>query len=420
MKIALRLLIPLFIIASGWFTMDLLASKKKDPVRHDRRGNGNLPKIKVMELRRTDFEVIITSNGIVRAHNSTSLTPRVSGRIHQIDERFEDGAFFKANDVLVELDPTDFNAAVATAQARVARAEAALAQEEARAEQALLDWRDLGYTDEPSDLVRRKPQLKEATANLTAAHADLSAAERDVVRSKILAPYDGCVLRRVAGLGQSVSPGSSLGEIFSTEFAEIRLPLSATALKYFQLPEEAPGTKIRATLFDSLIVGSDHSWNGIVVRTEGTLNATSRELFVITRVADPYGLNTGHPPLRIGQPVRAEIDGRLLKDVFVLPREGLRGPKEIVLVNPEDSTIQRTGIEPIWEDKKHVIVRDDLPEGWLLVVSQLSYAANGAKVEIIDEDAEADRLKAAQSPPGESGQGQPTRPRGRKRGGPRG
>ena len=37
-----------------------------------------------------------------------------------------------------------------------------------------------------------------------------------------------------------------------------------------------------------------------------------------------------------------------------------------------------------------------------------------------DEDAEADRLKAAQSPPSESGQGQPTRPRGRKRGGPRG
>ncbi|MFP6864607.1 MAG: hypothetical protein VCA35_01600, partial [Roseibacillus sp.] len=88
--------------------------------------------------------------------------------------------------------------------------------------------------------------------------------------------------------------------------------------------------------------------------------------------------------------------------------------------NPEDSTIQRTGIEPIWEDKKHVIVRDDLPEGWLLVVSQLSYASNGAKVEILDEDAEADRLKAAQSPPGESGQGPPTRPRGRKRGGPRG
>jgi len=395
-KIVLRILIPLLTLAGGWLIMGGLAKNKEEPVRRE-RAKGNLPKVYVMELRRTDFEVIISSNGVVRAHNSTSLTPRVSGRVHMIDERFEDGVFFNEGDVLLELDPTDFNAAVAGAEARVARAEAALAQEEARAEQALLDWKDLGYTDEPSNLVKRKPQLKEANANLIATQADLGVAERDAVRAKILAPYDGCVLHRAVGPGQSVSPGSSLGEIFSTKFAEIRLPLSATALKYFQLPEQSE-TRIGATLFDALTTDSTHTWEGTVVRTEGALSQASRELFVITRVEDPYGLNSQKPSLRIGQPVRAEIDGQVLKDVFILPRESLRGPVEIVLVNPKDSTIQRTEIDPIWEDQNNVIVRDDLPEGWLLVTSQLAYAANGAKVEIVEEDLEEDRLKAAQRP----------------------
>ncbi len=397
MKIVLRLLIPLLIVAIGWFVMRGFVENKKEPVGKHRE-EPTLPKVRAVELRRSDYGVTITSNGVVRAHNSTSLTPRVTGRIQEIYPRFEDGAFFKANDVLVQLDPTDFDAALAAAEAGVARAEAALAQEEARAEQALLDWKDLGYENEvPSDLVRRKPQLKEAEANLAAAVADRTAEQRNLERSKVLAPYDGCVLHRAVGPGQSVSSGTTLGEVFSTDFAEIRLPLSTEDLAFFQLPEAAPRTPIGATFFDALDSESERSWQGTVVRTEGILNATSRELFVIARVEDPYGLKSGREALRIGQPVRAQLDGRVLKSVFVLPRAGLRGPKEVVLVNPEDFTIQRTPIEPVWIDAQHVVVRDDLPEGWLLVVSQLSYAANGSKVEVLG-NSEVQEIKAAQGP----------------------
>lgn len=404
MKIAVRIIVPLVILGAGWLAMQALAEKKEEPTR-ERRPDRNLPKVRVMELRRSDFGVTIESNGVVRPHNSTSLTPRVSGRILRVNERFEDGAFFSEGDVLVELDPTDFNAALASAEAQVARAEAALTQEEARAEQALLDWADLGNTDTPSPLVKREPQLKEAKANLAAAQAALSAAQRDLERTSIEAPYDGCVLRREAGPGQSVGSSTSLGEIFSTDFAEIRLPLSATELSFFQLPEESPEGGIKTTVYDALGGESVHSWEGTVVRTEGALNETSRELFVITRVEDPYGLETDHPPLRINLPVRAEIAGRVLEGVFVLPREALRGPGEIVLVNPEDSTIKRTAIEPIWEEADTVIVRDDLPEGWQLVVSQLAYAADGSEVEIIDEAAAEDSLKAAKGPANTSPEG---------------
>ena len=398
MKTVIRIIIPVLLLGGGWLLKESLASKKEEPVQR-KYGRMSAPRVKAIKIKRSNFQVLIRSNGVVRAHNSTALTPRVSGRIVRIDERFEDGAFFKTNDILVELDPTDFNAAVAASEARVARAEAVLAQEEALAAQALLDWKDLGYTEEPSELVKRLPQLKEANANLTAAQADLAATRRAANRSRILAPYDGCVLQREAGLGQSVSPGSSLGEIFSTDFAEIRLPLKASALRFFELPETAPDRTIRARIIDALDKSSSRSWKGEVVRSEGALNTSSLELFVITRVEDPYGLKSGHQPLRIGQPVQAELEGRLLEDVIILPRKGMRGPTEIVLVNPEDMTIQRIEVSPIWEDLDNIIVRDDLPEDWLLVTSQLPYAANGSKVEVLSDGDTDPELNASQSTP---------------------
>lgn len=400
MKIAIRLIIPpILLLGLGWWVMGWLSDNEEKPKR-GRDYRRTPPKVRVAKLERTEFKVIISSNGVVRSHNSTSLTPRVGGRVLRISERFEDGSFFQKGEVLMELDPTDFDAAVATALARVARAEAVLAQEQARAEQALLDWKDLGNLGEPGDLVRRKPQLNEANAALTAAQADLEAAKRDSDRAEVTAPYAGCVQRRLVGLGQSVSPGSDLGEIFSTEFAEVRLPLTASDLSYFTLPENAGGSPINVSFYDSLDSNNTHCWEGTVIRTEGVLNASSRELHVISRVQDPYGLESKEPPLRIGQPVRAEIEGQALQDVFILPRESLRNPTEVVLVDPEKSTIKRTEIAPIWEDKKHVIVRDDLPEGWLLVVSSLPYAADGDRVEIIPDPPadEAESLNAGKTP----------------------
>lgn len=399
MKKVIRIAIPLLIIALGWASMKAL-STKEEPRRSQRRG-GNLPKVRVAELSRTDFQVTITSQGLVRAHNSTTITPRVSGRIETIHPKFEEGAFFREGDILVELDSTDFKAAIASADARVARAEAALAQEEARARQALDDWKVLNLEGEPGPLVLREPQLKEARANLAAAQAEQSAAQRDLERSKVLAPYDGCVLRRLTGPGQSVSPGTSLGEIFSTDFAEIRLPLAADDLAFFRMPEDVPENPVQTTIFDALTSENSTTWKGTIMRSEGALDDDSRKLFVIARVEDPYGLKSDHPPLRVGQPVTAEIEGTVLEDVFVIPREGLRNPTEVLLVNPEEHTLARTEISPIWGDENSVVVRDDLPEGWLLVVSQLSYAANGTKVEILPDEPEEDDLedlKAAQRP----------------------
>ncbi|MGB0326782.1 MAG: efflux RND transporter periplasmic adaptor subunit [Akkermansiaceae bacterium] len=382
MAILVRFLLPLLVLGGGYLGFRSLSEKEEKAVV--RRPSRSLTEVEATVLSRSDYRVVLRSQGVVQPHNQTSLTPRVNGRVVKISPKFESGSFFSDGDVLLELDSTDFVAACTAAEARLARAEAALAQEEARAKQALLDWNDLGYTDPPTDLVLRKPQLKEAHANVKAANAELSDATRNLERTKVLAPYAGRVRNRMVGLGQSVSSGTTLGEIFSTDFAEVRLSLSARELTRVSLPNNPDDPPVPVVLQSALNDDSSASWNGAIVRTEGTLDEKSRKLFVIARVDDPFGLKEEiENPLRIGQPVRAELEGSVIPNVFVIPRSTLRRPNEILLVNPEDSTLKRQRISPLWSDLENLVVAEDLKEGWYLVKNRLNSAPNGSPVIVI-------------------------------------
>ena len=185
-------------------------------------------------------------------------------------------------------------------------------------------------------------------------------------------------------LGQSVSSGTTLGEIFSTDFAEVRLSLSARELVHVTLPNNPDDPPIPVLLLNALNDDTSISWRGSIVRTEGTLDEKSRKLFVIARVDDPFGLKQASElPLRIGQPVRAELQGSFIENVFVIPRKTLRSPNEILLVDPDEMTLKRQRITPIWSDPENLVVTDDLIEGWHLVTNRLASAPNGAKVKIV-------------------------------------
>lgn len=391
----IRLLFPAILLGFGYLGFIHLSAKKEPAakVKRERR----IIETEALLLERTDFRVTLSSEGVVQSHNETGLTPRVNGRIIKIAPEFESGSFFEKDAVLLELDPSDFEAAVSSAEARLARAEASLAQESARAEQALLDWKDLGYTEDPTELVLRKPQLKEANANVKAAIADLSDARSNLQRTKVIAPYAGRVKTRLVGLGQSVNSGTTLGEIFSTDFAEIRLSLSARELNHIELPNNPGDAPVPVTFTDALSDFTPQTWQGSIVRTEGTLDEKSRKLFVIARVDDPFGLKTKtSSPLRIGQPVRAVLQGGIIPDVFIIPRSSLRSPNEITLIHPEEFTLLRQRIAPIWRDEENLIVQEDITEGWHLVTTRLSSVPDGAKVKIIDPEEAA--LQTAASP----------------------
>jgi len=337
----------------------------------------------VHTLELQDYQVEILTQGSVQAQNETGITAGVSGRVMSIDPGFEAGAFFRKGDILLRLDDADLKSAVASAEAALARAESDLLQEDSRARQALLNWQDLGYSEEPTDLVLRKPQMKQAEASVKSAQANLEQAERSLKRATVRAPYNGRTIERSVSIGQSINQATSLGTVFSTDSAEVRLPLNAIQLDSIALPETSEDAPLPVTL--SVMRGDiSYERNASVVRTEGVLDEVTKELFVIAIVEDPFGLESDVEPLRIGQPVRAKILGNVIENVFVIERQFLRSLDEIIIIEAETQTIQRRIVQPVWSTADILVIRDGLEPGELMAISLLTYAPEGGKVTIIE------------------------------------
>lgn len=385
MKILTRASIPVAILAVGlgaWKWLGIPVEKPK-PQHHALQ---RLQTEKTI-LNTTSYDVIIQTQGNVRTEQAATITPLVSGTVLSIPPSFEDGAFFRKGEILLELDPSDLKTAVFASESRLARSEAAMIQEQARGKQAQLNWDEIAPGEKPSPIVLRIPQLREAEANVSAAQADLEQAMRNLDRSKVRAPFDGRVKQRLVGVGQAVGAATPLGEIFGTATAEIRLPLSPSQLPFIDLPNDEKDKPVEVVLTDALADPSQpaaHQWKARIIRTEGTLDPTSRELFSIARINDPFSLSSDLPQLRIGQPLRAAVKGITLDNVYVIPRTAMRSLNRIFLIEKDDPKIRKTDLIPIWFNEQVLVVRNGLNPGDWLATSRLPYAPDGAPVEIME------------------------------------
>jgi hypothetical protein len=115
-----------------------------------------------------------------------------------------------------------------------------------------------------------------------------------------------------------------------------------------------------------------------------------RMVHAVARVEDPYGRSADRdgPPLAVGLFVEADIVGRLVPDVFVLPRAVLRGPNRIFVVDDEDQ-LRFRDVDVLRIHGEEVVIRDGLEEGERVCVSPLELAVDGMPVRVAQESREA-------------------------------
>ena len=347
------------------------------------------PGVRVHQVTLGEVPLTVISQGTVRPRTESQLVSEIAGRVIWVAPSFAEGGFFEANDVLVRIDTFDYEQAIVAARSQLAQARLMLAQEEAEADVAAREWADLGRGD-PRELTLRKPQLEDARASVAAAEASLERAERDLERAQIVAPYAGRVRRKDVDVGQFVTVGAAVATIYAVDTAEVRLPLPDEELAFLNLPlsyrdatnQSTPAVTLRATF-----AGETHEWQGRIVRTESEIDPVSRMVHVVAEVDDPYaaGPNPNRPPLAVGMYVEAEIEGRMARDVAVVPRAALRGAGQVVVVGPDDR-ISFRNVDILRTTTATMLVRDGLVPGELVAVSPLDAATEGMRVQLANVD----------------------------------
>ena len=388
MKLLLKILLPLVVISSSiWVAQQVIANKPK-PQRQFTPPS--LTAVEAIRLSAQDYQVRIKTQGTVSPRTESTLIAQVSGRIVAVSSAFREGGFFEQGDILLSIDPRDYEIAVTVAESQVAQARLTLEEEQARVAVAKREWQRLTKKPTSERLALRKPQLAATRAALASAEAQLARARLDLERSRITAPYAGRVLEQNVDVGQYVPSGTVLARVYAVDYAEIRLPLSNRQLEYVNIPEQYRGEAVESAgppvTIKARIGHNEYRWQGTLVRSEGAIDTRSRQLFVVAQIKDPYGKGPeGRPPLRVGQFVTAEIEGRLLHDVFIIPRTALRENKEVLLVN-SDSRIERRAVTVTWSNEHHAVITAGLHESDVLALTPLSSAADGARVAVtIDE-----------------------------------
>lgn len=380
--------------------------------------------VEVQRVHPGTHAVTVEVLGTVEPVKRVALTPRVSGEIIQLSPELVPGGQFKAGDVIVKIDPTDYHIALKQKQAELARrlaeleqkqsdvsrieseiirADAALALERGQQDIAKREYELLGKTVTESDreLVLRQPQLKTAEAACKAARASRKSAEAavgaartvienarlaleraklDLARTTIRAPFNSVVESRDIDLGSQVSTGTRLATLVGTDEYWVNVSVPVDQLRWISIPRNNGEEGSSVCIYHKAAWGKDAVRVGNVVRLKAELEPEGRMARVLVSVKDPLGRKDPESlSMILNAYVRVAIKGRVLRNVIRVPRSALRDGT-FVWIMSSDNTLSIREVAIAWSGNDHVYVSSGLREGDQLVTSDVSTPVEGMKL----------------------------------------
>ncbi len=386
LRTLLQFLLPVGVLAGALALAKAIAGGAKPPVVVT--APTPPPTLRIAKATAADERLDVAAQGTVEPLRTADLSSEVAGRIVRTADALRAGGAFAAGDVLVVIDPTDFDFAIRDQEAAVARAELRLQQERAEAAAALRAWKALEGEAAAEPLVTRAPQIREAEAALAAATAMLDKRRLDRARTEVKAPFSGRVRSVAADLGQIVQVGQRLAVIFDDTTVEVRLPVPANALAWLELPwrDELPDGAGPVVDVTADFAGTRRSFRGHVVRTEGEVDRRTRQLTVVARIT--AARTADGPPLLVGQFVHAVIHGRTFPRTIVVPGAALHEGTTVWVVGA-DRRLARRAVDVLRAEPDRVLLRGGLAVGEHVVLGSGATFADGMEVRLADPAAEA-------------------------------
>ncbi len=345
----IKALLPIAILTGGILLALLMVAMRPETELSDPPGTA--PAVRVKEVSMGEVPITVIAYGNVTAWRELDLTSEVSGRTLWLSPDFEPGRMVAADHLLLRIDPTHYQLALAEAKAGLATAELALAD---------------------AKVQRGAARIAEAQANVDAARLRIIKAEKDLRNTEIRAPYDAVIDGQRVELGQYVTVGQQLGRILGSEKAEVRLPVTASEVGFLSEQDE-PGVSIFARLGRH-----EQQWEARLSTIEARVDEQTRVFPVVLEVTAPLDAKRHGTALPFGVFVRAEIPGEPVADAVLFPASALhQGDSVFVFV---EGRLHRRQVTVVRNSSDGVIVTEGLRDGDVIVTSRLELMFDGMPV----------------------------------------
>ncbi|WAC18996.1 efflux RND transporter periplasmic adaptor subunit [Luteolibacter sp. SL250] len=325
----------------------------------------------VGKVRRGDVPIWFTGIGNVQASNTVTVRPRVGGALEKI--HFTEGALVKEGDVIAEIDPRPYAAALAQAEAKKVQDEATLAN--ARLEET----RFAGLLANDAVSKQQADQAAAAVSQLEALvkadDAAIDAAKLDLEFTKVRAPITGTTGIRLVDAGNLVTANQTTGLVVITAVQPINV--------IFTLPQKNLSALSAATRGGTPkprveAVGDDGKTLG-----EGSLELIDNQIDTTTGTLK---LKAGFPNADLalwpGQFVTARILVETRRDVLLVPTEAIQPGIDgrFCYVVKEDGTVEPRVVKAGISHGQDTVIEEGLIAGDTIVTTGQSKLSPGMKV----------------------------------------
>ena len=336
--------------------------------------------VEVEILTPTNHQILISSTGTTQPITQTALTSEVGGEIIYRSKKFSEGSSVIEGEILAKIDDTDLQLQYNNALLQLRTAEVQSQVQKAEAEVAKEAWEKIGE-GAAKDLTLKKPQLKQAEAALNVAKAQVESAKKKLDKTDITAPYTGRIQSVSIDLGTTILPGQPVGVIYTANQIEITLPIKDSDLAFLDIPMD--GRKLNDNEKSLVTIsapykGKIQQWQGNIERVDGVIAPVTRMIKIIASFKNEF-LEENQTTLPIGLFVEAEINGKFLENVFIVPNVSLTTNNEILIVD-RNNQIEMRKIVVLKKLKDSVIIKDGLSIGERIIVSKLNIATTGMDV----------------------------------------
>jgi RND family efflux transporter MFP subunit len=392
-----KVLLPLIIILTGIAAASYL--KRTGPTSERRPPVTIAPVVQVKELYPENHLAMINVMGTIIPARSVELKSRVTGEIIDIHPEFIEGGFLKAGTKILQIDRVDYELALTQKEKALADAQYEYKLELGRQEIARREWELLGLEEEASEreieLVLRKPHLEKAQAAIVAAEAEVEKAKLDLSRTQVIAPFNVIVRTRHVNLGSQVTEQQTLANLVGTDTYWIQASIPVERLSWIKIPKAHGDPASTARIF----YARDFRREGKVTRLMGDLSEGGRMARILIEVNDPLGFdlqNSGQPPLLIGDYVHVQIAGKMLENVYQIPRIAYRDNAFVWIMNNDSNLVIRE-IQPVWREVDTVLIDEGIEPGELLIITDLSAPVEGMPLQL--ENLKRNLIESKQAEP---------------------
>ena len=365
-------------------------------------------------VRIADVQPSISAYGEVVAQRDVELRALVAGPVVAVGENFVNGGTVRAGDLLVEIDPFEYRAAVTEAEASLAEARAQRAETEAelgaeeaglveeRTQLALADRqlerrRDLlakGTAAEKSvddALVRRSERVRAVAATesraaglrarlarqdavIARSAVALERAERDLSNARLIAPFDGYLTGISAALGKRLGVNDRVVRLLDQARLDILIHLSDG--DYGRLVSSAAGLRGRPVEVTWRAGSRNFPFRAVIQRADGEVDAASGGVRVYARIEQ----EAARVPLRPGAFVEVRIPDRVYRGATRLPETALVGGDTVYAV--VDGRLEPRPVELLARVGNDVVVSGGIADGERIATTRFPEIGPGVKVQV--------------------------------------